>query len=225
MAADTFEAAAASESVDDMFLRMESAGVMLRIDRQVLPTMARTPTLAEWELELLRSIEHVVRLGRVKYVDARRLVLDDGEVELPADTVVVHCAAAGLRDATAVPIWGDRSIVPQPIRTGFPCFGAALTGYVEATRESVEEKNRLCPSSPYGNSLADWSRMQALGMRAAASSGADADIRTWMNECHLNPARIPAARAEDAAVRAATARVARHAAPALAKLSAYAGLS
>ena len=27
---------------------------MLRVDRDVLPTMAKTPTLATWELDLLR---------------------------------------------------------------------------------------------------------------------------------------------------------------------------
>src|ERR1700712_4200819 len=68
MAADTMAAAAAAESLDDMFLRLEDAGVMLRVDRDVMPTMAKTPTLARWELDQLRSIENVVRLGYVKHV-------------------------------------------------------------------------------------------------------------------------------------------------------------
>ena len=57
MAADTVEAAAAAASPDDLFLRLEEAGVMLRIDRSVTPTMAKTPTLARWELDRLRTIE------------------------------------------------------------------------------------------------------------------------------------------------------------------------
>src|SRR6185503_8007497 len=68
LAADTMAAAANAESLDDMFVRLEAAGVMLRIDRNILPTMAKTPTLGAWELDLLRSVEHVVRLGHVKYV-------------------------------------------------------------------------------------------------------------------------------------------------------------
>ena len=39
---------------------------MLRIDRSVTPTMAKTPTLARWELDQLRTIERVVRLGHVR---------------------------------------------------------------------------------------------------------------------------------------------------------------
>ena len=55
--ATTFEQATASSSLDELFLRLEDAGVMLRIDRSVTPTMAKAPTLGRWELELLRSIE------------------------------------------------------------------------------------------------------------------------------------------------------------------------
>ncbi|MEZ5238271.1 MAG: hypothetical protein R2716_04795 [Microthrixaceae bacterium] len=50
LAADTMDAAAAADSPEDMFLRLEDAGVMLRIDRDVVPTMAKTPTLGAWEL-------------------------------------------------------------------------------------------------------------------------------------------------------------------------------
>ena len=72
MAADTMQAAAAACSLDDLFLRLEDAGVMVRIDRAVLPTMAKTPTLATWELERLRTIEHVVRRGHLRLVEHRR---------------------------------------------------------------------------------------------------------------------------------------------------------
>ncbi len=43
LAADTMAAAADAESLDDLFLRLEAAGVMLRIDPDVVPTMAKTP--------------------------------------------------------------------------------------------------------------------------------------------------------------------------------------
>ncbi|HLT83777.1 MAG TPA: NAD(P)-binding protein, partial [Phototrophicaceae bacterium] len=65
MAADVMEVAATAESPDALFLELEERGVVLRIDRSVTPTMAKTPTLAQWELDALRTIEHVVRLGHV----------------------------------------------------------------------------------------------------------------------------------------------------------------
>ena len=59
LAADTMAAAESAASLDDLFLRLEDASVMLRVDRDVIPTMAKTPTLAGWELDLLRTVEHV----------------------------------------------------------------------------------------------------------------------------------------------------------------------
>lgn len=97
MAADVMAAAAAATSPEELFLRMEDAGIMFRIDSSVLPTMAKTPTLASWELELLRTVEKVVRLGHLRRVEQGRLVLDNGTVGIAPDAVVVHGAASGLQ--------------------------------------------------------------------------------------------------------------------------------
>lgn len=107
------------------------------------------------------------------------------------DAVVVHCAADGLRRPPRVPIWGEDAIRLQPIRAGFPCFGAALAGYVEATRDDDAEKNRVCPSSPYSSTLADWAEMTVLGARSAMAFGAEPDIAQWARGVALNPARTP----------------------------------
>ncbi len=163
---------------------------MLRIDRDWLPTMARTPTLAQWELDLLRSIENVVRLGHVRAVRRGRSSSTAGRWRSPGTQWSCTAPRAGLRDEPAVPIWGEDGIMIQPIRSGFPCFGAALAGYVEATRDDDEEKNRLCPSTPYGNSPPDWARMMVLGDRATASFGSEPDIHEWAQGCLLNPARV-----------------------------------
>ena len=69
---------------------------MLRIDRSETPAMAKVPTLALWELERLRKIDRVVRLGHLQQVRPGRLVLAAGEVAMARDAVVVHCAAPGL---------------------------------------------------------------------------------------------------------------------------------
>jgi hypothetical protein len=83
LSANIMAAAASADAIDDFFLRLEASGVMLRIDRSVLPTMAKAPTLGRWELELLRTIDRVVRLGHVKHVTSREIVLDRGSVALP----------------------------------------------------------------------------------------------------------------------------------------------
>ncbi|GAB6984376.1 NAD(P)-binding protein [Nocardioides pyridinolyticus] len=219
MVATTMAEAEAAASLPELFLRLEDAGIMHRVDRSVMPTMAKAPTLARWELELLRSIEDVVRLGHIRTVHRDRIELDGGTVDLPPDAVVVNCAADGLKQPARVPVWQEDVITLQPIRAGFPCFGAALTGYVEATRTDDAEKNRLCPPSSFGNSLEDWARMNVLGFRASAAFNAEPDIKGWADGVALNPARIPPGTPRTPELEDAVERIARHTAPGIARLT------
>lgn len=218
LAADTMAAAASAESLDDMFLRLEDAGVVFRVDRDVVPTMAKTPTLAAWELDILRTIENVVRLGHIKGVSAREITLDRGSVSLPPRSLVVHCAASGLQYPAMVPIWGPDKIRIQTVRAGFPCFNAALVGYVEATREDDGERNRLCPPNTLPDTTASWALMQARSTMATRAFGAEPDIAAWASNCALNPARVQPSQRDDPAVKAAAARVANYAERGLARL-------
>ncbi len=219
LAADTLEAAASAESLDDLFLRLEAAGVMLRIDTNLMPTMAKTPTLGVWELDLLRTIENVVRLGHIKQVTRREIVLDRGSEALAPGSLIVHCAASGLRYPPLVPIWSDDRIRLQTSRVGFPCFNAALLGYIEATRDDDREKNRLCPPNTLPDTPTSWARMQVRGALASRTFGAEPDIAAWANGCALNPARVEASQRELPAVQAAAARLAEHAEAGLARMT------
>ena len=207
MAAALMAAATDATAVDDLFRRLEDAGVMLRVDRTVTPTMARAPTLGRWELELLRTVTDVVRLGHLQRVAPGRLTLRDGEVTVPRGTVVVHCAAYGLHLRPATPIWGER-ITLQAVRAAFPCFGAALIGYVEGTRHDRpdDEKNRLCAPTPYWNTPANWAALQARGARSAATFMAEPDVAAWAHSVLLNPARVPPEEAARPEVRDAVGR-------------------
>ena len=219
MVADMMQAATAAASLQDLFLRLEDAGIMLRIDRSVTPTMAKAPTLGSWELELLRTIENVVRRGHIDTVRRGRIDLADGSVAIADDALVVNCAADGLKMLPRVPIWGPEAITLQPIRAGFPCFGAALAGYVEATRTDDDVKNKLCPPSSYGNTLPDWATMNVLGMRNSMSFGAEPDIRAWSDRVALNPARIPPEYGESPELDDAVARLQTHVRPGIARLA------
>ena len=219
MVADIMQAAETAASLPDLFLRLEDAGIMLRIDRAVMPTMAKTPTLADWELEQLRSIEHVVRLGHIVRVDRGKISLTEGSVAIPEDALVVHCAADGLKRPPRVPVWRPGAIPLQPIRDGFPFFGAALIGYVEASREDDEEKTRLCPPSSYGNSMTEWAQMNVLGARAAMSFGSEPDIKAWADRVALNPSRVPPEHGGSAELDDALGRLQAHMKPGLVRLA------
>jgi hypothetical protein len=219
LAADTMAAATDAESLDDLFLRLEAAGVMLRIDTDAVPTMAKTPTLGAWELDLLRTVEHVVRLGHIQHVGAREIVLDDDAIPLEPGSLVVHCAASGLQYPPPVPLWGPDLIRLQTIRAGFPCFNAALAGFVEATRDDDRERNRLCPPNTLPDTTASWARMQVRGTLATRAFGTEPDIAAWANACALNPARIEPSQRDLPEVQAAAGRLAEVAEPGLTGLA------
>ena len=220
MLAALLEAASTADSLDQLFLRLEDAGTMLRIDRSVTPTMAKAPTLGLWELDLLRSIEDVVRLGRIRSARRGRLELDEGSVRIADDAVIVNCAADGLKMPPLVPIWSPDAITLQSVRAGFPCFGAAIAGYVEATRSDDAEKNRLCPPASFGNTLPDWARMNLVGIRNVASFSAEPDIKDWSDRVAVNPARVPPERATEPAIADAVARMRGATPDAVARLAA-----
>jgi hypothetical protein len=184
--------------------------------------MAKAPTLGEWELDLLRTIEDVVRLGHIREVTPSEIVLEHGVVPLEAGSLIVHCAASGLQYPPMIPIWGDDRIRLQTIRAGFPCFNAGLAGFVEATRDDDRERNRLCPP----NTLPDadsWARMQVRSTLATRAFGAEPDIAAWANACALNPARVEPHQRDEPEVRAASARLAEVAERGLARLSELSG--
>ena len=219
MVAGTMEAAAAAASLQDLFLRLEEAEIMVRIDRSTTPTMAKTPTLATWELEQLRTVENVVRMGHVRRVDPGCISFAGGSIEVSKDALVVHCAAPGLKYPPSVPIWGPAAITLQTIRSGFPCFGASLAGYVEATRGDDTEKNRLCPPTPLPNTAAEWAHMTVMGARATRSFGSAPDIKAWADSVALNPARLPVDDSGASGLDEVLARLQTHLDPGLARLA------
>jgi hypothetical protein len=139
--------------------------------------------------------------------------------------LVVHCAASGLRYPPLVPIWGTDKIRLQTIRAGFPCFCAALAGFVEATRDDDRERNRLCPPNTLPDNPTNWAEMQVRGTLATRAYGAEPDIAAWANQCALNPARLLPSRADDPGVTSASARLAMVAERGLERMAELAGMS
>jgi hypothetical protein len=212
------EAAARAESEDDLFDRLEEAGQFRRVDRSVRPSMYKSATIADWELELLGRIKNVVRLGRIRRIERHRIVFDGGETPTTPDHVHVHCAADGLRRPPALPIFDGRRITLQPVRPGLVPFNAALVAFVEAHRQGDVEKNRLCPPNPYPDMALDWARATLIQMSADRALSREPDVVEWMERSRLNPMRGVRARMAEPRVQSASRRFAESVGPGLARL-------
>ena len=96
---------------------------------------------------------------------------------------------------------------------------------MEATFDGDDEKNRLCPPSPYSNTPADWARMQVLGNRASTSFSSHPDIKAWADRVWLNPARIPPDMVGSAELTAVVDRFRKYVVPGMARMAELAEMS
>ena len=217
------EAAARATSLDDLFHRLSAAGQLLCIDGSATPAKYNGATVTAGEMAELARIEDVVRLGHVRRLERDVIVLDDGKVPTKPEHLHVHCAARGLNPAPGVPMFAADRITLQPIRPGLIPFNAAMVAFVEATRDDIADKNRLCPPNPLPQVPLDWVRGTLIGMNADYLWGKEPDIAAWLERARLNIGRGLRRRNDDPLVQAASKRFGANARPGLAKLTQFLG--
>jgi hypothetical protein len=186
--ADQMEAFAKATSTDDLFARLEACSAVLRIHRDQKPTMFHLATTTPAEVEVLRSIGQVIRLGRVQAIEVGRLVLDQGCVTLPADALYIDCTASAVavRENEVQPIFQGDRIVLQLVRLPQPAFSAALVAYVEAHYEGDVQKNRLCATVPFPHTMAGYARSVLVNMGNQFHWGQDKELRQWVRASRLD---------------------------------------
>jgi hypothetical protein len=200
------EAGAQAANLDDLFERLEASGRLVRIDSSHPATMFRGTMLSARELQALRQIEDVVRLGRVRRIEPDRIVLERGDTDTGAGVLHVDCTALGLNNAPATPIFQPGRIVLQQVRHLSPSFNAALIGFVEAPRDEDEDKNRLCPPNAYPSSVEAWPRMISLTFKTEGRLLQEPEIASWIAGSRLNLLRALPDHAAEPSVQTAVKR-------------------
>ena len=208
------EASATASDVADLFRQLEAGGQLLRLDPEVEPTMYRCATVSRDELAALRTIDDVVRLGRVLRIGTDRIELEHGGLPTSVGQVHVDCSADGLQRRPPRPIFEPGRITLQQVRTCQPTFNAALLAFVECTRDDDVEKNRLCPPNPYPDRAEDWITANLIQGRAQRAWSAEPDIAAWLESCRLDVARGIGGHLDDPEVGAAIGRYAEFVVPA-----------
>lgn len=133
----------------DVYHRLEAIGLMLRVRPDLEPTAFRCATVSREEVEQLRRIEDVVRMGRVQRIEADTIVLDRGVVSTGPAVLHVDCTADGLPVRSTRPIFEEGRITLQSIMICQPAMSAAMIARVERTVPDDATRNRcLQPISP-----------------------------------------------------------------------------
>jgi hypothetical protein len=180
------EAFAQSQSVDEIFERLESAGVMLRIYPDHQPTMFHYATISTGEIEQLRHITNVIRMGRVQAIEPDALVLEGGRVAMEPDTLYIDCTASAVEVRPAIPIFQDGHITPQLVRVPQPAFSAALVAYVEAHYDDDAAKNALCRTVPFPETLAHFVPCNIVNMMNQFAWSQDKTLNRWIRNSRLD---------------------------------------
>lgn len=180
------ESVATAGTMDDLFLALEDRQQLLRIDAGVVPEMYHGAIMSIGELELLRTIEDVVRLGRIKRIEADAIVLALGTISARSNTLYIDCSASGVTRRPLIPIFKDGLITLQFVKPIQPVFSAALVARVETLDLSEADKNELCSPLPAPDTPADWLNILLAGLGAQARWGANADVKAWIASTRLD---------------------------------------
>ena len=217
---DQLQAIVEASSAADLFARLEAQELLLRIDPSVQPTTYRCATVSPGELAQLRSIEDVVRLGRIERIERDRIVLAGGSVAADPDTLYIDCSATAIVHPPAgLRVFEGARINLAMVRTCQPLFSAALIAYVECHLPEAE-KNAPCSVVPSPEHPVDWLRMWLVTIVNLGRCRQHAGLSEWLTQCRLNAAavymrgvapddveRIALARSAGAAAGAAAARL------------------
>lgn len=217
------EAIAQSESIEDMFDRVEAAGVFTRIDPSIRPTMFHGATISDPELEMLRRVKNVIRKGRIQRIEPDKIIMDDATLPNDPDTLFVDCSACAVGNSEETTVFAGDTIRLQTVRTVQPVFSAAFIAHIELTRDTEEEKNRICQVVPLPNHDTDWIRMQSAFMMNQYNWSQEKDLRNWLLENRLDGySQLAASVKEDEPEKLAIMkRLRENAVPSVMKLQQY----
>jgi hypothetical protein len=180
------EVFAKAETVDEIFERLEEAGVMLRIYGDHKPEMFHYATISQGEIAVLQQIKNVIRMGRVQHISAAGMTLDAGHASMPEDTLYIDCTASAVDKRPAVPIFQGDLIIPQLVRAPQPAFSAALVAFVEANYDDDATKNRLCGTVPFPYNLEEYVPCNIANMMNQFGWMQDQKLGKWIRGSRLD---------------------------------------
>lgn len=180
------ESIAKAESIAHLFELLNANGSLLRLDDNIKPTRYRCATVSKAELEQLRRIKNIVRLGRVKRITANEIELKGGSVETSVGALHIDCSASGIPPRPPAPVFDEDKITLQNVRLCQPTFGAAFIGHVEATLDNDAEKNMVCPVVVHPSTDIDWLRATLDNLNSTYQCSKNQALAEWANNSRLN---------------------------------------
>ncbi|MGE0485326.1 MAG: NAD(P)-binding protein [Gammaproteobacteria bacterium] len=181
------QAALAAQDYDDFFARLVERDLVRQLDPAVKPTRWRCATFTPLELDELRRIRNVVRMGYLESASPTTMKLQQGTYATPANAVFVDCAADGLPKVPMVKVFDGNRITLQTVRMCQQVYSAGFIGNVEANVEAGEDrKNELTQPVPLPYSAADYLRCAIGNSRNMLVWLTEPAVVKWINASRID---------------------------------------
>ena len=180
------ESLAKAESVDDLFVRLEACGALIRIDKNVQPKMFHGATISRMEIKELQRVKNIIRMGRVTAIEKDQIILQEGSIPTSTDIFHIDCSASAVPPREILPVFDGDLITLQTVRTVQPVFSAAFAAFVECEFSTEEEKNRICSVVPLPNHATDWLKVTSANMKNQYIWSKTSSIREWLVKNRLD---------------------------------------
>jgi len=175
----------------------------VRIDPAVEPEIHRGATISRAEIDSLRTVERVVRMGKVRQIGTHEIALDGGAIGTNPTEVHVDCTARGVPWSPARRLFEPGKITIDYITLGIAPWSAATVAAVETVDAEDAEKNRLAPAVPYTGEADDLLGWVYGGLAGQVARMSNPELTAWNDRCRLNPARAAGDHAGDPRIAAA----------------------
>jgi hypothetical protein len=180
------EAVKDATSVDDLADRMEAANLWMRLDPSVRPAIMHGPTVSMAELERLREVKDIVRMGHVETIEPDTLRLVGGVCSSKPGSLYIDCTARALGHTNTWPIFDGDKIVLQMIRLYQPTFSTALIAKIETSFDSEKAKNALAIPVPMTDTVQTWLVSQIANTTNQVVWSQHPEIKAWIASCRLD---------------------------------------
>jgi hypothetical protein len=182
------ESLANATTVDEFCTMMEDVGIWHRIDPDVKPTKFHAAVCSIAEQEKLAQIRNVIRMGHVTAIEPRRLLLEQGGVDMPDNTLYIDCTArAGIiMGQDQRPIFDGDTINISMIRPFQPIISAALIALLEARVPDAASRAACTHLVDFHDTPAQYIAQQLPSMMNQAAWSKVPAVKDWLGQSRLH---------------------------------------
>ena len=130
-----YAAVVEAKDIDDVYLKYEKLGIMMRVDGTLWPTRMRGATITQDELEKVRRVKNIIRQGRIKEITSDSILFQNGtSAESDAESLYVDCSASGCGLGAHIPatdIFCGNKINLQMFLLPQPCASSGIIAAFE----------------------------------------------------------------------------------------------